>query len=167
MKKIYQKQSYLLFVSVLVCQLSGIIAAYWTIPSLFTWYPNLQKPVFTPPNWVFAPVWTLLYLLMGISLYLIWRELYLNKKKIDKSSISFALEIFAIQLLFNIWWPVIFFGLNAPFTGMAEMAILLILIIITIVSFLRINRVSAYLLIPYILWTVYALVINISIVILN
>jgi len=156
-----------LIISLVLCQFAGIIGAYFTYPSLTNWYSNLEKPSFTPPNAVFGPVWIVLYLLMGVSLYLVWRVLYSKTKKIDRKSLLFALEIFAIQIIFNIWWPVIFFGLKAPFTALFEITILLVLIVFTIVSFYKINKIAAYLLLPYLLWTFYATLLNASIVVLN
>jgi tryptophan-rich sensory protein len=167
MKKLLVKKNFLLITSLILCQLAGIIGIYFTYPSLTNWYVRLDKPSITPPDAVFGPVWIFLYLLMGVSLYLIWRELYSNKKKADRKSLFFALEMFAIQLLFNIWWPVIFFGLRAPFTALFEITILLVLIILTIFSFHKINKASSYLLMPYLLWTFYATFLNLAIVILN
>ncbi|MBN1502278.1 tryptophan-rich sensory protein [Candidatus Woesearchaeota archaeon] len=145
-----------LIISILICQLAGIIGSIFTTSSVKQWYPLLTKPWFNPPSWVFAPVWTLLFLLMGISLYLIW------KKKADK-----ALIIFGIQLLLNLLWSILFFGFRSPFFAFVEIMVLWCAILLTIFSFYRINKIAAYLLIPYILWVSFASVLNLYIVILN
>lgn len=167
MKRIFNKNTYILVASIILCQLAGIIGSVFTVSSISTWYAELTKPTFNPPNWIFGPVWTTLYLLMGISLYLIWRELYSKKKDVNVQKIKSALEFFSLQLIFNILWSIIFFGFKTPFTAFFEIIILWILILLTIINFYKINRTAGILLIPYILWCTFAAVLNLAIAILN
>lgn len=155
------RASWKLIVSVMGCELVGIFSTPFTLSAIPTWYAYLNKPPFSPPNWVFGPVWTTLYFLMGVSAFLIWRK-GLKKKKVKR-----ALGYFLLQLLFNFLWSPVFFGLHSPILGLATIIILLALIVITIMSFYKISQVAAYLLVPYLLWVSFATVLNFSIVILN
>jgi len=146
---------------ILVSELSGFIGTLFTTPSIPTWYAFLNKPAFTPPNWLFAPAWTILYLLMGISVFLIW------EKKSESKEKKTAIQIFFIQLAANMVWSIIFFGLQMPFIALLEIIVLWFLILITILKFNKLNKVAAYLLIPYIIWTSFALILNLAIVLLN
>jgi benzodiazapine receptor len=148
-----------LIISILICLLAGFIGSFFTTPAITTWYTTLQKPSFAPPNWVFFPVWTSLFIMMGISLFLIW-------KKEDKK-VKTALYIFAAQLVLNAFWSVAFFGLKSPLMGLIEIIILWIAILATILSFNKISRTASYLLIPYILWVSFAAILNFSIWKLN
>lgn len=150
-----------LVVSVVGCELVGILSTPFTISAISTWYVFLNKPFFSPPNWVFGPVWTLLYFLMGISAFLIWRKGLKNKK------VKRALVYFLIQLSFNFLWSFLFFGLHSPILGLIDIIAMLISIILTIRAFYKISKLAAYLLIPYLLWVSFATVLNISIVLLN
>jgi len=143
-----------LVVSILVCQLAGIVGSLFTSPAISTWYTQLQKPSFNPPNWIFAPVWTLLFLLMGISFYLVW-----NKGLEDKKA-KVALFIFAFQLVLNIFWSFLFFGLRFPLCAFIEIIILWLAILITIISFYRISKTAGLLLLPYIFWVSFAAILN-------
>ncbi|MFP4424800.1 MAG: TspO/MBR family protein [Candidatus Woesearchaeota archaeon] len=147
-----------LIASIIICQLAGIIGSVFTISSVSTWYVTLNKPFFNPPGWIFGPVWTILYLLMGISLYLVWT----NKDRTRK-----ALAIFATQLVLNSLWSILFFGLQSPFLAAMEIIVLWGAILLSIAYFYRISRPAAYLLIPYILWVTFAAVLNLSIFLLN
>lgn len=149
-----------LVTSIIICQLAGIIGAVFTTSSISGWYAGLNKPFFNPPNWLFGPVWTLLYLLMGISLYLIW-----NQK--NGAGIKTALIFFAIQLGLNTLWSIIFFGMHLPLVAFLEILILLLFIALTITKFFPISKISAYLLIPYLLWVSFASLLNFYIVKLN
>ena len=149
-----------LIASIIICQLAGIIGAIFTTPSISGWYTNLNKPFFNPPSWLFGPVWTLLYLLMGISLFFVW-----NQKKGVKTKT--ALIIFAIQLGLNALWSIIFFGLHSPLVAFLEIIVLWLFIILTIIKFFPISKISAYLLIPYLLWVSFAGFLNLFIVRLN
>lgn len=148
-----------LIISILICLLAGFIGSFFTTPAITTWYTTLQKPSFAPPNWVFFPVWTSLFMMMGVSLFLIW-------KKEDKK-VKTALYIFAAQLVLNAFWSVAFFGLKSPLMGLIEIIILWIAILATILSFMKISRTASYLLIPYILWVSFAAILNFSIWKLN
>jgi len=146
--------------SIIICQLAGIVGAVFTTPAVSGWYVNLNKPSFNPPNWLFGPVWTFLYLLMGISLFLVW-----NKKEGKDTKI--ALIFFAVQLGLNILWSIIFFSLHLPLVAFLEILFLLFFIVLTIIKFFPISKKSAYLLIPYFLWVSFAAILNLSIAILN
>ena len=154
MKKIWK-----LIISILIPFLASAIGGFFTSTSVSTWYVSLIKPSFNPPSWVFGPVWTLLYLLMGIALYLIWVEKYKNKKP--------AFTIFGIQMFLNALWSVLFFGLQKSLFAFIEIVFLWAAILATIIYFYRINKTSAYLLIPYILWVSFAAVLNFYLFILN
>ena len=146
---------------ILISQLAGLIGSIFTRDSISTWYSSLIKPSFNPPNWLFGPVWIMLYILMGISAYLIYKEGF------KKKEVRLALGIFGIQLALNTLWSVIFFGLKSPFYAFIEIILLWAAIIFTISKFYRISKPAAYLLIPYILWVSFAAVLNISIFLLN
>jgi tryptophan-rich sensory protein len=149
-----------LIVAIVICQLAGVIGSIFTVSSIPTWYASLQKPAFAPPNWLFGPVWITLFTLMGISLYLVWDQL--DKKEAKKSIV-----IFGIQLVLNIFWSVLFFGLKSPFYAFIEIIILWVSIAFTIFKFYKISRNAALLLIPYIVWVSVATILNYYIWILN
>lgn len=144
-----------LFAFVLLCEAAGLVGSIFTLNSLQTWYPTLVKPFFNPPGWIFGPVWTTLYFLMGVSLYLVW-----EKKKTD-------LKWFWIQLLLNSLWSVAFFGLKSPILAFIIIIFLWACIFLTIKTFIKTSKTSAYLLYPYLAWVSFALILNLSIVILN
>lgn len=144
-----------LFFSIILCEGAGIIGSIFTFSSVSTWYPTLIKPSFNPPSWIFGPVWTILYLLMGISLYLVW-----GKKKAN-------LKWFWVQLILNSAWSIIFFGLKSPSAAFLTIIFLWFSIYKTIVVFQKINKTSAYLLYPYLAWVSFATILNLSIVSLN
>ena len=150
-----------LIFSIFICLCAGFIGSFFTSPAIPTWYATLQKPSFAPPNWVFFPVWTSLFIMMGISLFLVWQKGWEDKK------VKTAVYIFAAQLVLNALWSAAFFGLRSPLLGLIEIIILLIVIIATILSFMEISRTAAYLLIPYILWVSFAAIVNFSIWRLN
>lgn len=136
------------------------------IGSFFTssdsnWYKNLIKPSFNPPSWVFGPVWTILYIMMGISAYLIWG------KRDENSLAIIALIIFFIHLIFNATWSIAFFGLQNPALAFINIIILLFFIITLIFIFFKIDKTACYLLIPYLLWVSFATILNYSIWQLN
>jgi tryptophan-rich sensory protein len=142
-------------ISIIICQLAGIIGSFFTSKSVATWYLTINKPAFTPPNYLFAPAWISLFLLMGISLFLVWQK---GKR---------GLPIFFIQLIFNILWSVMFFGLKSPLLGLIVILILWTLILLTIIKFFKISKPAGWLLIPYILWVSFATILNFAILILN
>lgn len=144
-----------------VSQLAGIIGSVFTFTAIPTWYETLIQPSFRPPNWLFAPVWTTLYLLMGIAAYRVWTH-GVKKKKVRE-----ALIYFIAQLVFNALWSILFFGLRSPGAALMEIIVLWSLIIATMVRFYRIDRVAGYLFIPYSIWVTFASVLNASIWYLN
>ncbi len=150
-----------LLVSLIICQCAGLIGSIFTIPAIPTWYATLEKPPFTPPNWLFAPAWLTLYLLMGISAVIIWLQ------GIDKRQVKMALIIFLSQLALNILWSAVFFGLKSPLYGAIVIIALWIIILFTILSFWKLSKVASWLLLPYIGWVTFAATLNISILILN
>jgi benzodiazapine receptor len=147
--------------SIFVCQLAGVIGALATSASIQTWYVTLNKPFFTPPNWLFAPVWLTLYTLMGISLFLVWLQ------GVHDRPVQIALALFGVQLLLNAFWSIAFFGLRSPLTGLLVILMLWIAIAATIVKFLPLSKPAGLLLIPYILWVSIAAALNVAIVLLN
>lgn len=146
---------------IVLCQSAGIIAAILTAQSVQTWYPTLLKPSFNPPSWLFGPVWIVLYLMMGIALYLIWQRSGTGQ------NVQTAVIFFIIQLVLNAAWSLIFFGLQSPFWAFVEIVALWIAILITIILFREISRTASYLLVPYILWVTFAAILNFSIWRLN
>jgi tryptophan-rich sensory protein len=150
-----------LLVSIAVCQLAGIIGSVTTLGSITIWYTTLNKPSFAPPNWLFGPVWITLYLLMGISLYLIW------SKGLQKKEVKIGIALFAIQLFLNAIWSPVFFGMHALQLSFYIILAMWFFIFLTIVKFYSISKPAAYLLIPYIGWVSIATVLNYFVWILN
>ncbi|MEM4663047.1 MAG: TspO/MBR family protein [Candidatus Diapherotrites archaeon] len=150
-----------LLLSIFLCQLTGIIGAFFTYPKIFTWYSTIKKPSFVPPNWLFGPVWITLYTLMGIALYL-FLESNIEKRKKD-----LALALFFVQLFLNAFWSFVFFGLESPFLGLVCIITLWVSIVFTMFSFYKKAPKSAYLLLPYLVWVTFAMVLNYNIWVLN
>ncbi len=150
-----------LIIAIVVCQLAGIIGSFFTASSIPTWYATIVRPSIAPPNWVFAPVWTTLFALMGIAAFLIW------KKGLDRKDVRIALWIFAGQLVLNTLWSIIFFGLQSPGAAFIEIIFLWLAILASMITFCKISRAAAYLLIPYILWVSFAAYLNYAIWMLN
>jgi len=150
-----------LFVAVLIPQVSGFLGSLATTPKISGWYAGLNKPGFNPPSWVFAPVWGLLFLLMGIASWLVWKEGW------RKSEVRVALVFYGIQLVLNVLWSVIFFGMQNPGLALVDMVILLGLIIWTSLKFFGVSKLSGRLMIPYVLWVSFASILNVSIFLLN
>lgn len=148
-----------LVVAVLLTNAAGFLGSIFTTPNIGGWYASIQKPAFTPPNWVFAPAWTTLFVLMGISLFLVW-EKGLKKNKM-------AVSIFGLQLALNVLWSVLFFGMQNPFLAFVEIIALWIAILGTIFLFYKVDRKAAWLLVPYIAWVSFAAFLNYSVWILN
>lgn len=147
--------------SIVGCELVGVLGTPFTLSAIPTWYAKLNKPFFAPPNWIFAPAWTLLYFLMGISFFLILKMDW--KKKAVKTAGMF----FLAQLALNFLWSPIFFGLRSPFLGLITIAAMWILIIVTMKKFYSLSKLAFYLLIPYLLWVSFATVLNAAILVLN
>ncbi|HZS88253.1 MAG TPA: TspO/MBR family protein [Chloroflexota bacterium] len=147
--------------AIVVCEGAGGVGALVTGPAVRTWYPGLRKPAFNPPSWIFAPVWTVLYLLMGVSLFLTWRRRSLEARAAP------ALRIFTLQLLLNALWSMLFFGLKSPRFAFMDIVILWAAIILTIRAMYRVSRVGALLLLPYLVWVSFAGLLNLAIWRLN
>jgi len=138
----------------------GSIAGIFTSKEIAGWFASLNKPSFNPPSYLFGPVWTALYILMGISMFLIWNT---PKTELRQK----ALAIFGIQLFFNFWWSILFFSFHTLLLSVINILVLWFLIIYMISLFKNIKPVAAYLQIPYLLWVTFATVLNISIFYLN
>jgi len=155
MKKLLPK----IILCVLLCVGLGVASGFSTIGSITGWYQTIQKPSWNPPNWLFGPVWTFLYVLMGIASALVWHSYHSLRKT--------ALTFFIIQFVLNLLWSYIFFGRQNILLALADIILMWIMIMITIICFYRVNKTAAYLLIPYILWVSFATVLNYSIYVLN
>jgi tryptophan-rich sensory protein len=147
--------------SILLCLAAGIIGGLITAPAIPAWYNGLNKPFFNPPPWIFGPVWTLLYILMGIALFLIW------DKKGSGTIKQKSLVCFFIQLFLNAIWSPIFFGLHAPLAAFIVIVFLWIAILMTMTGFRKISKTAFWLLVPYLLWVSFASVLNFAIWQLN
>jgi len=150
-----------LIVSLIICQLAGFVGSLFTTPSIPIWYASLEKPSFNPPNWVFSPVWISLFVLMGISLFLVWQ------KTLHYPGVSSALFWFGIQLFLNMLWSVLFFGLKSPFFAFVGIIFLWVAIFLTLIKSFKVSRLAGVLLVPYICWVSFAAVLNFSIWNLN
>jgi len=149
-----------LFAFIVICLIISGIGGAITASSVETWYQALEKPIFNPPDWVFAPVWTLLYISMGIAAWRIWRLRSFE-------ATGKALGVFALQLGFNLAWSFLFFGLQRIDLALVEIVILLVAIIVNAIMFWRIDRLAGLMLMPYIAWVTYATVLNASLWLLN
>jgi benzodiazapine receptor len=147
--------------AVLFCLFVGSLGSLVTITGPGSWYSTLQKPFFAPPNWVFAPVWIMLFVLMGIALYLIWES------GTEHRDVKTALGIFGMQFFLNIIWSFLFFYLKSPILGFIDIILLWVMIVLTIRAFYRVNKSAAYLLIPYIAWVTLASALNGAIYFMN
>lgn len=153
-----------LIIAIAIAEFAGIIGSLFTTPAIFNWYAGLIKPVWTPPSWVFAPVWTILFVLMGISLYLIWNRYSLIRANGGiVRTWKWGVGIFFFQLILNTLWSIIFFGLHSPEAAFIEIIFLWLAIFATIIIFSKISKPAAWLLIPYILWVSFAAYLNYSI----
>lgn len=155
------KNWFKLVISIVICELVGLLGTPFTITAIPTWYSTLNKPFFAPPNWIFGPVWTLLYFLMGVSFYLIWKQGWQKKKTKE------AGQLFLLQLALNYIWSPTFFGLKSPSLGLIVIVSMWILILATIKKFYPLSKTASYLLFPYLLWVSFATLLNMAIVILN
>lgn len=148
------------FLSIAASFTAGAIGSLATVPNIPSWYAALEKPVLNPPNWVFGPVWSVLYVLMGIALALI----ILEPGKQPKKKAYFW---FGLQLALNTLWSLVFFGLHSPWLGVVVIIALIVSIILTIREFYKINKYSAWLLAPYLAWVCFATYLTIGIALLN
>ncbi len=146
---------------ILGCELAGVIGSAFTFSALASWYPLLVKPFFNPPNWIFGPVWTILYALMGIAAYLIW------SKGIGKGGVRFALSLFALQLALNVLWSALFFGLRSVLFGMMGAVALWVAVLIATIEFRNVSRWAMLIMLPYLIWVSFAMILSISLFMLN
>lgn len=135
----------------------GWIGSLFVTPALPIWYNGLAKPALNPPSWIFMPVWTLLFVLMGIAVFLVWR------KEVNKKSVKMALAIFIFQLFLNVFWSLLFFGMHNPMVAFTEIISLWFAIMALILAFYQVSKAAAYLLIPYALWVSFATYLNYAI----
>ena len=157
-----KKKVLLLILCIATCEVvGGVLGSIFTIPAIPGWYLHLNKPSFTPPSWLFGPVWTTLYLLMGISLFLV----YTTRRK--AAARNRAIILFAAQLLLNLLWSVVFFGFHSPFYGFVIIVLLWLAILATIIQSYFVRKSAAYVLIPYIIWVTVASLLNFYVLILN
>ena len=147
---------------VMTCLVVGYLSGMVTRESITTWYPTLVKPFFNPPNWIFAPVWTALYIMMGFAGGIVWTKIDQDEKTVKK-----AFLFFIIQLGLNALWSFIFFYLHNPLLAFIEIIILLLVIFETYSQFKKIDKIAGYLFIPYLCWVSFALILNASIWWLN
>lgn len=179
MKKVFK-----LVVSIVICQMAGVVGAIFTTPKIATWYATLNKPAFTPPGWFIGAIWTILFFLMGISLYLVWDKGWKPAVSSQEKKMKYwnrfteklwkgtwreenVVLIFALQLVLNILWSVLFFGLQSLGIAFFELLMLWWAILYTIANFYRISKPASYLLIPYIAWVSFAGVLNFILWFLN
>lgn len=156
-----QKQLWISFVIfILLCLSIQIIGSLWTMETVKTWYPALAKPSWTPPDWIFGPVWSILYIMIAISGWLIYRAE-------DSSKRSAALIFYGCQLALNFIWSFLFFSLQSPGLGLIDIVLLCILIILTITYAWPVRPLASVLLVPYLIWVMYALTLNAGIWLLN
>lgn len=155
----------LLIVALLIPQLAGAFGSVFTFFAIPLWYNALALPAFAPPNFVFGPVWALLYLLMGVSLYIVWRS---RGEGVEKARArKRGLIAFWIQLALNALWPAVFFGLRSPLAGLIDIILLFVAIVATIVYFWQVRKSAAYLLVPYLVWVALAGALNAAIYLIN
>lgn len=150
-----------LAICIFICQGTGIISGLLTNTQNNAWYDTIVKPSWNPPGYLFGPVWTVLYLLMAISLWIIWKS---NAPEDQKTE---ACLIFAAQLFLNFWWTILFFKIHSPITALVEIIVMIILIFFTILRFSEISKTAAWLLVPYISWVFFATILNYNLWLLN
>jgi translocator protein len=141
--------------------LASAIGSFATVRAIPSWYKGLAKPSFNPPNWLFGPAWTVLYLLMAVAAWLVW------KHGLGATGVKLALAVFLGQLVLNALWSILFFGLRSPLAGMVDIVAMWPAILATIVLFFRVSVIAGILLLPYIAWVSFAAVLNAAILRLN
>lgn len=150
-----------LLISILIVFFAGAVGTLYTLKQITTWYVYLAKPGWTPPNWAVGPIWSVLYVFIGTSLFLIWR------KGLGRKDVQIALIVFAVQLGINVLWSLVFFGSHSIFGGLIMVLILWVAIVINIFVFYRISRPAGLLLIPYLIWVSIASYLQYNLFILN
>jgi len=148
-------------IAIAVSELAGIIGSVFTMPAIPEWYASLIKPALAPPSWVFGPVWVSLFALMGVASFLVWQ------KGLEQSKVKIALSLFIVQLILNVAWSAVFFGLRDPGMAFVEIIILWIAIFAAIVAFAKVSKTAAFLLLPYLAWVSFASYLNFAIWSLN
>lgn len=143
-----------LIICIIICQATGIISGLLTTTQNNEWYKTIIKPSWNPPSYLFGPVWTVLYFLMAISLWIIWKSNALEDQKKE------ACLIFASQLFLNFWWTIIFFRFHSPIAAFVEIIIMIALIFFTIFRFSEMSKTAAWLLVPYLSWVCFAAILN-------
>lgn len=150
-----------LLITVTLSLLAGAIGSLFTISAIQEWYPILVKPALNPPSWIFGPVWTTLYVMMGVAAFLVW------KRGGELKNVALPLSLFVIQLVLNALWSIVFFGMHNPKLAFFEILLLWIAILATIISFMKISKLAGWLLVPYLLWVSFASYLTFSIWMLN
>lgn len=150
-----------LIIAIVVSELAGVVGSIFTMPAIDNWYAGIVKPALNPPAWVFGPVWTTLFVFMGIAAFLVW------KKGLEHREVKIALGVFLGQLVLNTLWSIIFFGLHSPGGALVEIVFLWLAILVTIIIFAKISKLAAWFLVPYILWVSFAMYLNYAIYMLN
>jgi translocator protein len=150
-----------LVICILICQATGIVSGLLTNTQNNTWFDTIVKPSWNPPGYLFGPVWTILYLLMAFSLWIVWKSDAPETQKFQ------ACLLFASQLFLNFWWTILFFKLECPLCAFLEILVMICLIIITIFKFSEISKTAAWLLVPYISWVCFATILNYKLWVLN
>jgi benzodiazapine receptor len=143
-----------LVLSLAITVITGLSGGFFSVGDIPGWYAKLNKPAWNPPNWIFPPVWTTLYVMMGISLFLVW------KSNVPRRVKKAAIVLFSVQLILNFFWSFIFFKEHAMGWALAEIITLWLMILITIFAFGKISSLAAWLLVPYISWVSFAIILN-------
>lgn len=154
-----------LLISLALPQAAGLIGSLFTATAIPTWYATLQRPALSPPNWIFGPVWTTLFVLMGIALYLVWKQWAILPW--SRTQKRLAMIVFGAQLALNTLWSIIFFGLRNPGAALIEIVFLWLAIAATIYVFAKVSKPAAWLLVPYLAWVSFASYLNYAIWTLN
>jgi benzodiazapine receptor len=155
------KKALTIAASIAIAESAGIIGSIFTASAIPQWYATLAKPALNPPSWIFGPVWTTLYALMGIAAFLVWQ------KGISRADVKKALSVFGFQLVLNASWSIVFFGLQSPAWALVNIIAMWLAIVWTMILFYKISKPAMWLLVPYILWVSFASYLNYSIWMLN
>lgn len=156
-----------LAISITLPLAAGALGAIFTAESISSWYQTIEKPWFTPPSWLFGPAWTILYVLMGVALFLVWKRIAATADGMKSRRVMLPFVIFGAQLALNVLWSFLFFGLRSPQLAFAEIMMLLASIALTIAVFSKVSKLAASLLLPYVAWVTFASVLNFQIWVLN
>lgn len=148
-----------LIISLVIVFAAAAVGSVFTAPAITGWYAALNKPSFSPPNWLFGPAWTVLYILMAYSIYLVWAA--------GGPKAKTAMKVFGLQLILNSLWSILFFGLKSPGLALAEIIVLWVMILLTILKFLKVSKTAGYLLLPYLAWVSFASLLNLAVFKLN